>query len=140
VARPWPFSRLAICDEIFRDATHRGVEHLYCSVRVCHDAIAKQARPLEHAAGEYVLLKRGEAAKQDPTRKRRGVTAGGSRAQCPRMIGDVLADEAGNKVVAVIETGMDTQRQWVPDRVTCVLEELRPELPVKKFVRSSLFN
>jgi hypothetical protein len=52
----------------------------------------------------------------------------------------VLADEAGDEVVAVVVTGVAAQVQWMAGRHAGGFQQVRPQLASEKFIRQTLID
>src|SRR5690554_1534500 len=56
------------------------------------------------------------------------------------MMSNMLTNKAGDKVIAVVITGLHAQRQWMPCLFTDLLQQLRLQLFLKKVIRFALIN
>src|SRR3546814_3755105 len=54
------------------------------------------------------------------------------------VVRDVVADEAGDEVVAVVVAGLHAQLQWMPRCVTRLAQQFGLQLPGEEFVRVAL--
>src|SRR5690554_3667966 len=65
---------------------------------------------------------------------------GDSAAQRARMVRDVLADEAGDEVVAVVIAGLHAQLQRVAGGFGCLAQQLWLQLAFEEFVSVTLVD